>query len=88
MNTATTTGAKQTRANVVKIRVRPHTRGPVQRANRVTATKAANPKDNYFVMGDNRASSCDSRRWGTVPRSRIIGKVIATYWPPNRISIR
>jgi hypothetical protein len=51
MNTATTTGAKQTRANVVKIRVRPHTRGPVQRANRVTATKAANPEGQLLCNG-------------------------------------
>jgi signal peptidase I len=42
----------------------------------------------YFMMGDNRASSCDSRVWLTVPRANIIGKVFATYWPPDRISIR
>jgi len=45
------------------------------------------PKGNYFMMGDNRASSCDSRKWGTVPRSRIIGKVFAIYWPPQRIRL-
>ena len=45
------------------------------------------PKDNYFMMGDNRQSSCDSRRWGTVPRANIIGKVFAIYWPPQRIRI-
>ena len=39
------------------------------------------------MMGDNRAGSCDSRSWGTVPREDLIGKVIATYWPPSRISI-
>ena len=43
---------------------------------------------NYFMMGDNRASSCDSRVWGTVPRQNIIGKVFAVYWPPNRIGFR
>jgi signal peptidase I len=45
------------------------------------------PKGNYFMMGDNRVSSCDSRRWGTVPRKNIIGKVFAIYWPPQRIRL-
>jgi signal peptidase I len=46
------------------------------------------PPGRYFMMGDNRSQSCDSRRWGTVTRSELIGKVIATYWPPSRISIQ
>ena len=43
------------------------------------------PAGHYFFLGDDRTHSCDSRTWGSVPRSSLIGPVIATYWPPNRI---
>jgi signal peptidase I len=52
----------------------------------LTQTWPRIPKDHYFFMGDDRAHSCDSRTWGTVPRANLIGPVILTYWPPNRIS--
>ncbi len=45
------------------------------------------PAGRYFFMGDNRGGSCDSREWGTVPRDRLIGRVIATYWPPQRLKL-
>lgn len=44
------------------------------------------PQGEYFMLGDNRGDSCDSRTWGAVPRSSLIGPVIFTYWPPGRIS--
>lgn len=43
------------------------------------------PQGTYFVMGDNRGDSCDSRAWGTVPRRNVIGRVDLTYWPPLRL---
>ena len=45
------------------------------------------PEDHYFMMGDNRGASDDSRFWGPVPRDWIIGKAFLTYWPPDRIGI-
>jgi signal peptidase I len=41
------------------------------------------PEDNYFVMGDNRPSSSDSRTWGTLNADFIVGKAWLSYWPPQ-----
>jgi signal peptidase I len=43
------------------------------------------PRGDYFMMGDNRGDSDDSRFWGPVPQGWIIGEAFATYWPPDRI---
>ncbi len=43
------------------------------------------PPGNYFVMGDNSASSHDSRYWGFVPEELVIGKAEVLFWPLNRI---
>ncbi|MBD0280800.1 MAG: signal peptidase I [Thermoleophilaceae bacterium] len=45
------------------------------------------PKDHYFMMGDNRGESADSREWGPVPKEWIIGKAFMTYWPPGKIGV-
>jgi signal peptidase I len=45
------------------------------------------PAGHYFMMGDNRGSSDDSRFWGPVPKDWIIGEAFATYWPPSRIGL-
>ena len=50
-----------------------------------TRTYGRVPSGQYFFMGDNRAFSCDSRRWGTVPRKNLIGRVVFTYFPFDRI---
>jgi signal peptidase I len=43
------------------------------------------PEDQYFVLGDHRNSSNDSRNWGWVPRENIYGKAVFRYWPVSRV---
>jgi signal peptidase I len=46
------------------------------------------PKGMVFLMGDNRGNSDDSRYWGPIPITWVIGEAFATYWPPGRIGVR
>ena len=50
-------------------------------------TEVTVPAGHYFMMGDNRGSSDDSRFWGPVPEEWVIGEAFATYWPPKRIGL-
>lgn len=42
------------------------------------------PSNSYFMMGDNRGNSQDSRYWGFLPKERIIGRAVFIFWPINR----
>lgn len=43
------------------------------------------PENQYFMMGDNRGNSQDSRFWGTLPRDRFIGRAVFVFWPLTRL---
>jgi signal peptidase I len=45
------------------------------------------PKGHFFMMGDNRGASDDSRFWGPVPKKWVIGGAFATYWPPGKVGL-
>ncbi len=45
------------------------------------------PPEEYFVLGDHRSSSNDSRAWGMVPRRYIYGKAVFVYWPLDKLGV-
>ncbi|MGA2262118.1 MAG: signal peptidase I [Acidobacteriota bacterium] len=50
-------------------------------------SKTVVPAEQYFVLGDHRNSSNDSRNWGFVPRGLIYGKAFFVYWPMSRLGV-
>lgn len=60
---------------------------PVEFRDRMTAQPVVVPADSYFVMGDHRTSSNDSRAWGPVARRYIYGKAVFVYWPLEKMGV-
>ena len=56
-------------------------------SERVNCGPVIIPEGHYFMMGDNRDNSQDSRYWGTLPEKRIIGRASLIFWPLNRIKM-
>ena len=62
-------------------------RTPLSSASSVSPVMCRVPAGDYYMMGDNRGDSDDSRYWGPVPQRYIIGVAFFTYWPPDRIGV-
>lgn len=60
---------------------------PEEFRDRISAPRIRVPKGQYYVMGDHRSASNDSRSWGTVPASLIYGKAVFVYWPIDRLGV-
>jgi signal peptidase I len=60
---------------------------PPQFRDSSTMAARAVPSDEYFVLGDHRSSSNDSRAWGMVPRRYIYGKAVFIYWPFDKMGL-
>jgi signal peptidase I len=58
---------------------------PPEYRDHISTPRTVVPVDNYFVLGDHRNSSNDSRNWGWLDRSLIYGKAVFVYWPPDKI---
>jgi signal peptidase I len=58
---------------------------PAEYRDHVSIPKQTVPREHYFVLGDHRSSSNDSRVWGFVDRQEIYGKAVFVYWPPDKI---
>ena len=56
--------------------------------DRQTLRRRRVPAGSYILLGDARPQSCDSRVFGPVPRKDLIARIVATYWPPTRLTIR
>ncbi len=54
---------------------------------RTTMAKRTIGPEEYFVLGDNRLQSNDSRSWGTVPLSNVVGKAWFSYWPTSKADL-
>jgi signal peptidase I len=58
---------------------------PADYRDHISVPEETVPTDSYFVLGDHRSSSNDSRVWGFVGREEIYGKAVFVYWPPEKI---
>jgi len=60
---------------------------PAEYRDHVSMARTIIPSEQYFVLGDHRSSSNDSRAWGLVPRRYIYGKAVFVYWPLDRLGM-